>query len=93
MKKTKNYYQLSIEEVLSLTKSNLTGLTSKEVLDRRGESGENVLLTKEVESPIWLFLKQFHNGLVYVLLLAAIISVMFDHWVDFWIIIVIIVDI
>jgi Ca2+-transporting ATPase len=91
MKKTKNYYQLSIEEVLSLTKSNLTGLTSKEVLDRRGEAGENVLLPKEVESPIWLFLKQFHNGLVYVLLLAAIISVMFDHWVDFWIIIVIIV--
>jgi Ca2+-transporting ATPase len=91
MKKTKNYYQLSIEEVLSLTKSNLTGLISQEVLDRRVESGENVLSTKEVESPIWLFLKQFHNGLVYVLLLAAIISVMFDHWVDFWIIIVIIV--
>lgn len=90
MQKFKNYYQLSIEETLADVNSHLTGITSKEVVSRREDFGENILLEKQVESPIWLFLKQFHNGLVYVLLLAAIISAGFDHWIDFWIILVII---
>jgi len=91
MQKFKNYYQLTIEEALSDVNSNLTGITSKEAVYRREEFGENILLEKQVESPIWLFFKQFHNGLVYVLLLSAILSAVFDHWVDFWIIIVIVV--
>jgi len=91
MQKFKNYYQLSIEDTLGDVNSNLTGITSKEAVSRREGFGENILLEKQVESPIWLFLRQFHNGLVYVLLLAAIISAGFDHWIDVWIILVIIV--
>ncbi|MEX0598616.1 MAG: HAD-IC family P-type ATPase, partial [Candidatus Paceibacterota bacterium] len=90
MQKIKNYYQLTTNEVLVDLKSNLSGLSNEEFLIRQKEFGENVLLAKRAESPIWLFLKQFHNGLVYVLLLAAIISAIFNHWVDFWIIIVIV---
>ena len=89
MQKIKNCYQLSVNEVISSLNSNPTGLNSEEVLMRRNKWGENVLLAKQVESPIWLFLKQFNNGLVYVLLLAAIISAIFNNWVEFWIIIVI----
>ena len=90
MQKSKNYYQLSVDESLADIDSNLTGFTSQEVLSRRTKFGENVLLAKQSESPIWLFLKQFNNGLVYILLLAAILSAVFNHWVDFWIILVII---
>ncbi|MEY2985869.1 MAG: hypothetical protein RJB24_98 [Candidatus Parcubacteria bacterium] len=91
MQKSKNYYQLSIEETLADISSNSTGITSKEAISRRLRFGENIFLEKQVESPIWLFFKQFHNGLVYVLLLSAILSAVFNHWVDFWIIIVIVV--
>ena len=68
MQKFKNYYQLSVEESLADMNSNFTGITSKEAITRRVKFGENILSEKQVESPIWLFLKQFHNGLVYVLL-------------------------
>lgn len=90
MQKYKNYYQLSVDESLADIGSNLTGFTSQEALSRRTKFGENILSAKQSESPIWLFLKQFNNGLVYVLLLSAILSAVFNHWVDFWIILVII---
>ena len=89
--KTKNYYQMSSEEVLAILETSLGGLSNEEASNRQKTFGENKLLAKKSISPIWMFLKQFHNGLVYVLLLAAIISSIFNHWVDFWIIIVIVV--
>jgi len=90
MKKRKEYYQLTIEEILGLLAINTRGLTSQEIEVRQVQYGKNILTPKQSTSPIWTFIKQFHNGLVYVLILSAILSAVFNHWVDFWIIIVIV---
>lgn len=90
MKKRKGYYQLTAEEVLELLEVNTGGLTSQEIKVRQVQYGKNILTPKQSTSPIWLFLRQFHNGLIYILLLAAGISALFQHWVDMWIIVIIV---
>lgn len=90
MKERKEYYQLTAKEVLELLEVNIGGLTSQEVESRQIQYGKNVLIPKKGISPIWLFLRQFHNGLIYILLLAAGISALFQHWVDMWIIFIIV---
>jgi len=90
MKERKEYYQLTAKEVLELLEVNTGGLTSQEVESRQIQYGKNILIPKKGISPIWLFLRQFHNGLIYILLLAAGISALFQHWVDMWIIFIIV---
>jgi P-type Ca2+ transporter type 2C len=90
MKGRKEYYQLTAEEVLRLLEVNTGGLTYEEVKSRQIQYGKNILTPKQRISPIWLFLRQFHNGLIYILLLAAVISALFQHWVDMWIILIIV---
>jgi P-type Ca2+ transporter type 2C len=90
MQKSKNYYQLTAEQVLSELGSSVSGLKSPEVETRQLRYGYNILTPKEGISPLWVFLKQFHNGLIYILLLAALISALFQHWVDMWIIVIIV---
>lgn len=91
MNRTQDYYRKSIESVMAELKSGISGLSSKEVIVRQEQYGYNELQAHKGASPVLMFFKQFHNGLVYVLLLSAIISAIFQHWVDFWIIIVIVV--
>ena len=62
------------------------GLEEKVVLEKRKEYGENVLPEAKKASPLILFLKQFKSPLVYVLILAAIISFLahpedLDHYI------------
>ncbi len=90
MKQRKEHYQLKIEDVLAELHSSTGGLESHEVEARQLQYGKNILTPKQGISPLWVFLKQFHNGLIYILLLAALISALFQHWVDMWIIVIIV---
>lgn len=77
-----DYHHLSCQEVLQKLETTDTGLKTEEVSDRLLEFGKNVLPNKKGINPIVLFLKQFNNLLIYVLLIAAIISLLFDHPAD-----------
>ena len=70
----KNYYEKSVDEVLSEFKTNKKGLTNSEVEVRLKEFGKNALIAKKKKSFIRLFFEQMKDLMIIVLLLAALIS-------------------
>jgi Ca2+-transporting ATPase len=67
------------------------GLSSEEAKRRLEEFGPNILAEGEKVSPIKMFLLQFNDFLVYLLLGAAVISAVFEEWIEMLIIVVIVV--
>ncbi|SEH05741.1 cation-transporting P-type ATPase [Candidatus Venteria ishoeyi] len=66
----KKWYQLNIEESFAALSCQESGLSSKEAQKRLQHYGYNELSFKRRSA--WMrFLSQFHNPLVYILLLAA----------------------
>ncbi len=68
------WYQLSVEEVLNKVGSRTDGLSSGEVLERLKKYGPNEIESSKT-SPLMRLLRQFHHPMVYVLLVAAVITV------------------
>lgn len=62
--------------------SNPEGLMQEEARDRLEKSGLNQLTLEKRENPLYLFIRQFRSPLVYVLVLAAIVSILADHAID-----------
>ncbi|TAA66871.1 cation-transporting P-type ATPase [Planococcus salinarum] len=58
------------------------GLSDSEVAERLNEWGSNELPKAKSESVIIKFLKHFHDVLIYVLLAAAVITVLLGHYID-----------
>lgn len=68
------FYQKDVEEVYKECGTSQDGLSDQEVTKRHQEFGFNVLDEKKKESPFMIFLKQFKDLLVIILMIAAIIS-------------------
>lgn len=81
-----NFHHLGIEEVLKELSSEITGLDHQEAKRRLDEYGPNELADKKKESLFVLFLKQFNNPLIYILIVAAVISLFFHKTIDFYVI-------
>lgn len=75
------WYQLSSAETFEILKSNLNGLTSEEAKDRLREYGYNELSFKKI-NPFFRFLKHFNNPLIYVLIVAAIVTAFLGDIID-----------
>jgi len=58
------------------------GLVSAEIPNRQAQYGLNQLAEKPGRSPIGLFLDQFKNFIIWVLIAAALISGFLQEWVD-----------
>lgn len=67
-------YQKSMQEVLSEFDASRNGLTSFQVDDRQKQYGLNEMNQQEKESPLQIFLSQFKDLLVIVLIVAGFIS-------------------
>lgn len=75
-------HALSSAEVFTHSASRSEGLSGDEAATRLATNGENTLPQK-APVPAWFrFLLQFHNVLIYVLLVSAAISVLLGHYVD-----------
>ncbi len=70
----KNTYRLEIEELFKLLESKPTGLNSHEALRRLEIYGPNELPEGEKKTPLAMFLDQFKDPMIVLLLAAAIIS-------------------
>ncbi len=70
----RNWHNLSVSEVIESLDSRIDGLTGEEAERRLARFGPNELLEKEKTSPWMLFLGQFKNFLIIILLVAAVIS-------------------
>lgn len=87
----KPWHHLPAEEVIKHLESNLkNGLDENEVKQRQQRFGLNVLTPRKGTSPIVLFLLQFKNPLVLILIAAGIISAILKDPVDTVIIFIIV---
>jgi Ca2+-transporting ATPase len=76
-------YNLTSEETAHLLQSALDrGLSDAEARKRLAEHGPNQLLEKKGSSPFVLFLDQFRNFIIWVLIGAALVSGFLQEWVD-----------
>jgi len=81
------YHSKSIDDVISILSTTSHGLTKDESINRLNKYGPNELPEKKKVHPIIMFLKQFKSVLIYILLIAAGISYVFDHVIDTFVII------
>lgn len=68
------YYQKRISEVMKACETSENGLNHEEIIKRHQQFGYNILDEKKKENPFMIFLKQFQDLLVIILIIAAIIS-------------------
>ncbi len=80
---SRHWHHLPRDEIATLLESDAArGLDTFEVAHRQAHFGPNRLTLKKGKSPLVLFLQQFHQPLVYILLGAAAITFALQEWVD-----------
>lgn len=80
---SKHWHYLSHSEVITLLESDsVKGLDTFEITHRQEHFGPNRLMPKKGKNPLVLFLLQFHQPLVYILLAAVVITFVLQEWVD-----------
>ena len=92
----KNVYNESIEEIYKRLKTNRKGLTQEEANERLIKNGENKLTERKKKSNLSLFLEQFKDFMVILLIIASIFSfiislIKHESYVDSIIIIIIVI--
>ncbi len=75
----KNFWNCSGDELLKEFKTDSHGLSSKQAEEIRSEKGENVLQEGKRKSTLQVFLSQFCDLLVIILIIAAVISMFSDN--------------
>ncbi|MCA9485280.1 MAG: HAD-IC family P-type ATPase, partial [Nanoarchaeota archaeon] len=90
IKEAEIYHNLSTDEILKNFDSGLGGLSSKQVSLRKAKYGSNEITEKKSISPFLVFLKQFKSLMVYVLLVAAGISLFLGRIIDVYVIVFVI---
>lgn len=86
-----SFHAKSVKTALSELQTAAGGLSTQEVKLRQKKFGPNSLPQKRRLPAIFLFLRQFKSGLVYILLAAAAISFYFQHYTDVYIIGVVVI--
>lgn len=87
-----NWHAMPANEVKEkLNTDSATGLSYEEVNKRTGIYGKNEIPGGKKQSELKRFLLQFNNLLIYILITAAVITALMDHWIDTWVILLVVV--
>lgn len=86
----KDFYKMSDKEAIKELRSNKNGLTDSEAKKRLSIYGKNELQEMERKPPFILFLEQFKNILILILIFVTIISLFFGEVLEGIVIIIII---
>ncbi|MFH1032354.1 MAG: calcium-translocating P-type ATPase, SERCA-type [Chloroflexota bacterium] len=89
--KNKNWHNLESQEVLTTLNTSTAGLSQEEAKRRLGEFGPNELVEKKKISPWAIFLEQFKNFLIIILLVAVVLSAILGEVADAIVIAIIVV--
>ncbi|MBI4415688.1 MAG: cation-translocating P-type ATPase [Euryarchaeota archaeon] len=79
---SESWHALPPEEVLGRLDSGALGLSSEEARARLARHGPNEFVREKRTSPIRVFLKQFANLLLAILLAATVVSAALGEWID-----------
>ncbi len=69
------WHQVSYSRVLEILNTSSDGLTSTEAAERLKKTGPNILKRQGGETAFKIFLRQFLNPLIYILLASTILAV------------------
>ncbi|WP_375583557.1 cation-translocating P-type ATPase [Cyclobacterium xiamenense] len=84
-------HQFAPEEIKEILQTTESGLNPKQVEELRRVFGKNEIPDTKERSFWYILLRQVHNLMVYILLLAALISFLTGHRVDVYVILAIVV--
>ncbi len=84
------WHTLPVKEVLQRLKTSENGLGEDEAEIRLKKYGSNQIKETHKTKPLKIFLEQFKSFLLYILIIAAVISAVIHHWIDFFVILAII---
>ena len=87
-----NPHTMDIEEVLKILKTDLKGLSEEEAKKRLEQYGFNELVAAKKISPLKIFLEQFKDVLVIILLIATVVSMLIGEILDATVIIAIVLS-
>jgi P-type Ca2+ transporter type 2C len=87
----KTWHSQALSSIFQSLKTSPNGLSSNQAAKIQEEHGLNELPPKKKESLVKVVVKQINNLMNYVLIAAAFFSMVTSHWVDFWVIILILV--
>jgi len=76
------YYKQTIDEVLNKVNSKDFGLTKKEAQSRLLQNGPNVLPKAKEDTVFVIFLKQFVNPIIFILIIAVVMSFIIGELID-----------
>ncbi|MFW6138216.1 MAG: cation-translocating P-type ATPase [Spirochaetota bacterium] len=76
------WHIMETEEALKTLNSIKSGLSEEDAVKRLSTYGPNELKAKKKTPPIMVFLKQFLSPLIYILIAAAVISIIVKHPLD-----------
>lgn len=76
------WHTKSTESVFSYLETSTEGLSYEEVEKRLTAYGPNKLVGVQTRSAFLRFIYQFHNILIYVLIVAGMVTAILEHWVD-----------
>jgi Ca2+-transporting ATPase len=77
-----NYYRLTSSEVFRQFNSSESGLTEEEARKRLSQYGPNKLAEEKPISKLRIFFHQFASPLIYILLLASVVTLLLREYVD-----------
>ncbi|HEU0188143.1 MAG TPA: cation-transporting P-type ATPase [Gallionellaceae bacterium] len=81
-KHSPDWHSLPAQEVLRALAADHAGLSPDEAARRLRQYGPNRLPAAPRDGLLVRFARQFHNVLIYVLLISALITALLAHWVD-----------
>ncbi|PIT92992.1 MAG: ATPase, partial [Candidatus Harrisonbacteria bacterium CG10_big_fil_rev_8_21_14_0_10_38_8] len=76
------FHSLEVSRALELTNSSTSGLTSEAANQRLKIFGANTLVQKRKLTKTRIFLRQFTNPLIFILLIAGGITLILEHYTD-----------
>lgn len=85
----KKWHALSIDELYEFFQTSSSGLTTDIIKKNKQQYGLNQLPKKDQPSILRILFSQVNNLLNYVLIAAAFFSAITAHWIDFWVIVLI----
>lgn len=79
---TPGWHSIETADVFDAIQTNENGLSSDEYKKRLQQYGFNRLDPQKSNGPLKRFLLQFHNVLIYVLIISGFITLLLGHWID-----------
>lgn len=86
------WYSLDTDSIVKkLNTSSTDGLSPEQARELQEEFGKNKLPEKKGRHPLMQFLGHFHNVLIYILIGAAVVTALMDHWIDTFVILAVVI--